>query len=63
MTLDELLEEMKINMQNRDLSDDYLEEHRMTDFLPVILDIYKVSGLIRSDAPKEEVEKNVEMGK
>lgn len=27
MTLDELLEEMKINMQNRDLSDDYLEEH------------------------------------
>ena len=43
--------------------DDYLEEHSMTDFLPVILDIYKVSGLIRSDAPKEEVEKNVEMGK
>jgi len=31
--------------------DRYLEEHAMTDFIPVILEIYKVSGLIK-DEPK-----------
>lgn len=34
--------------------DEYLEEHAMTDFVSVILDIYKVSGII----PKEATEKN-----
>ena len=29
-----------------ELFDDYLEEHTMTDFLAVIIDIYKVSGII-----------------
>ena len=29
-----------------ELFDDYLEEHTMTDFLEVIIDIYKVSGII-----------------
>lgn len=37
--------------------DKYLEEHTMTDFISVILDIYKVSGLIRNDKGTEE-EKN-----
>ena len=30
-----------------DIFDEYLEEHQMTDFLQVIIDIYKVSGLIK----------------
>lgn len=38
--------------------DTYLEEHTMTDFIPVIMEIYKVSGIISKDKPKEEVEKN-----
>ena len=29
-----------------DLFDEYLEEHTMTDFISIILDIYKVSGII-----------------
>ena len=29
-----------------ELFDDYLEEHTMTDFWAVIIDIYKVSGII-----------------
>lgn len=32
-----------------DIFDEYLQEHTMTDFIPVILDIYKVSGLIAKD--------------
>lgn len=36
--------------------DAYLEENSMTDFLTVIIDIYKVSGLIRDG--KETSEKN-----
>ena len=37
--------------------DSYLEDgHAMTDFIPVIMDIYKVSGIIRNG--KEEAEKN-----
>lgn len=30
-----------------EIFDAYLEEHSATDFIPVILEIYKVSGLIR----------------
>ena len=29
--------------------DDYLTNHRMTDFISVILEIYKVSGIISND--------------
>lgn len=36
--------------------DDYLTEHTMTDFLPVIVEIYKVSGLIKKG--EVETEKN-----
>jgi hypothetical protein len=33
-----------------DVFDEFLEDnHSMTDFLPVIVDIYKVSGLIKSE--------------
>ena len=32
-----------------DIFDEYLEEHTVTDFLPVIVEIYKVSGLIVKD--------------
>ena len=42
-----------------DIFDEYLEENSMTDFIPVILEIYKVSGLIKADAKdEEETEKN-----
>lgn len=34
--------------------DDYLDSHTMTDFVKVIVDIYKVSGLM----PEEKSEKN-----
>lgn len=34
--------------------DEYLEEHSATDFIPVILEVYKVSGII----PKTATEKN-----
>ena len=39
-----------------DIFDEYLEDHGATDFISVILDIYKVSGIIRED--KEVEEKN-----
>lgn len=39
-----------------DIFDKYLEEHTATDFISVILDIYKVSGLIAKD--KEDDRKN-----
>jgi hypothetical protein len=39
-----------------DIFDEYLKEHTMTDFIPVILDIYKVSGLIANN--KEDDTKN-----
>ena len=32
-----------------DIFDEYLEEHSMTDFIPVILEIYKVSGIINNN--------------
>lgn len=38
--------------------DDYLEEKSMTDFLSVIIDIYKVSGLMRSDSDNNTEEEN-----
>lgn len=37
-----------------DIFDTYLEEHSATDFIPVILEIYKVSGIV----PKQVEEKN-----
>ena len=40
-----------------EIFDAYLEEHTMTDFLPVILDIYKVSGIIGKEE-KADTEKN-----
>ena len=42
-----------------DIFDEYLEENTAIDFIPVILDIYKVSGIIKNDNNKEvESEKN-----
>jgi hypothetical protein len=39
--------------------DTYLEEgHSATEFIPVILQIYKVSGLIKNDDVKDDPEKN-----
>lgn len=32
--------------------DEYLEENSITDFIPVILEIYKVSGIIKEESPK-----------
>ena len=40
-----------------DIFDRYLEEHATTDFIPVIMDIYKASGIIPKDN-KEAEEKN-----
>lgn len=37
-----------------DIFDEYLAEHAATDFIPVIIDIYKASGII----PKDSEEKN-----
>lgn len=37
-----------------DIMDNYLAEHNLTEFLPVIIDIYKVSGLF----PSGDNEKN-----
>ena len=42
-----------------DIFDEYLEENTAIDFIPVILDIYKVSGIIKNDNDKKvESEKN-----
>lgn len=41
-----------------DIFDDYLADGKaITDFIPTILEIYKVSGIIRKDS-KEDNEKN-----
>ena len=40
-----------------DIFDKYLEEHTTVDFLPVILELYKASGLIPKDS-KDTEEKN-----
>lgn len=37
-----------------DIFDEYLETHSAVDFLPIILDVYKASGII----PKDNEEKN-----
>ena len=36
-----------------DIFDEFLEEKTAMDFIPVILDIYKVSGIIQNDNNKE----------
>ena len=42
-----------------DIFDEYKEDgHTSTDFISVILNIYKVSGIIRNDAPEAAAEKN-----
>ena len=42
-----------------DIFDEYLEENTAMDFIPVILDIYKVSGIIKNDNNETgESEKN-----
>lgn len=39
-----------------DIFDDYLADgHQMTDFLTVIIDIYKVSGLIQNEVEEKNV--------
>lgn len=44
-----------------DIFDDYLSgDKNSTDFIPVILDIYKASGLIAKDKEVEEVEEKNE---
>jgi hypothetical protein len=40
-----------------DIFDEYLEDHAVTDFIPTILEIYKVSGIIPKDS-KDNEEKN-----
>jgi hypothetical protein len=37
-----------------DIFDAYLEEHSSTDFIPVIMEIYKASGIIPDDKKREE---------
>ena len=37
-----------------DIFDEYLEEHQMTDFLPVIIDICKTSGLNQDEDASEK---------
>jgi hypothetical protein len=37
-----------------DIFDAYLEDHIMTDFLSVVIEVYKVSGLIQTEAAPEK---------
>ena len=37
-----------------DIFDAYLEEHQMTEFLPVIVEVYRTSGLIGKEAESEK---------
>lgn len=37
-----------------DIFDTYLEEHAVTDFITVIVDIYKASGIIHESQEQEE---------
>lgn len=40
-----------------DIFDEYLEDGKsMTDFIPVIIEIFKVSGLMHNDSQKEDTE-------
>lgn len=41
-----------------DIFDNYLEENTMTDFISVIVEIYKASGLIQTDEAGDEEAKN-----
>ena len=42
-----------------DIFDQYIDEgHSVTDFIPVILEIYKVSGIIKDGSGAEGAEKN-----
>ena len=42
-----------------DIFDKYLEDgHIPTDFIPVIIEIYKASGIMKADKQEEETEKN-----
>lgn len=41
-----------------DIFDNYLEENTMTDFIAVIVEIYKASGLIKVDEVEDEEAKN-----
>jgi hypothetical protein len=41
-----------------EIFDGYLDNHEMSEFLMVILDIYKVSGIIKVDEAEDEAEKN-----
>lgn len=42
-----------------DIFDEYLQENTMTDFISVIMEIYKVSGIMQADKKGETEEKNV----
>jgi uncharacterized membrane protein len=47
-----------------DIFDEYLQENSMTDFINVILDVYRVSGIINNNTKEENNEKNaVKAGK
>jgi hypothetical protein len=35
-----------------EIFDKYLEDNTATDFIPVIIEIYKVSGIIKAETPK-----------
>jgi hypothetical protein len=37
-----------------DIFDEYLENHSTVDFVPVILEIYKASGIVPKETGKEE---------
>lgn len=39
-----------------DIFDEYLEEHSTTEFIPVIMDIYKASGIIPKDTEEQELQ-------
>lgn len=41
-----------------DIFDEYLEDHNTTDFIPVIMEIYKASGIIPKEESKINAEKN-----
>lgn len=42
-----------------EIYDDFIEEgHSMTDLIPVIIDVFKVSGLLPEDTEEVEEEKN-----
>jgi hypothetical protein len=43
--------------KTQDIFDEYLEDgNSMTDFIPVLIEIFKVSGLMHNDNQKEDTE-------